>query len=104
MTIAMIASNVKIVIIAVNATIVRNVILSMIVNALRCVSPQINYLNAFVVKNASMFLDQNIVIIRMILNTVISAKTANNVLTVTNAVAVFGALIAMSVMIAKIVK
>ena len=103
-TVAIIASNVKNVIIVINAMIAKNVVLSRTVNTLRYVSHQPDYLNVSVVKSVVMFLGQRIATTRMILNIATIVKIVNSVLTVMNATDVSDALIVTIAKIAKIVR
>lgn len=103
-TVAIIASNVKNVIIVINAMIAKNVVLSRIVNTLRYVSHQPDYLNVSVVKSVVMFLGQRIAITQMILNIVMIVKIVNSVLTAMNAMDASDALIVTIATTAKIVK
>lgn len=103
-TVVIIASNVKNVIIVINAMIAKNVVLSRIVNTLRYVSHQPDYLNVSAVKNVVMFLGQRIVTTQMILNTAMIVKIVNSVLTAMNAMDASDALIVTIAKIAKIVK
>ena len=103
-TVAIIASNVKHVIIVINAMIAKNVVLSRIVNTLRYASHQPDYLNVSVVKSVVMFLGQRIAIIRMILNIATIVKIVNSVLTAMNAMDASDVLIVTIAKIAKIAK
>ena len=103
-TVAIIASNAKNVIIVINAMIAKNVVLSRIVNTLRYVSHQPDYLNAFAVKSVVMFLGQRIATIQMILNIAMIVKIVNSVITAMNAMDASDALIAIIAMTAKIAK
>ena len=103
-TVAIIASNVKNVIIVINAMIAKNVVLSRIVNALRYASHQPDYLDVSVVKSVVMFLGQRIAIIQMILNIAMIVKIVNSVITAMNVMDVSDALIAIIAISAKIAK
>lgn len=103
-TVAIIASNVKNVIIVINAMIAKNVVLSRIVNTLRYVSHQPDYLNVSVVKNVVIFLGQRIVTAQMILNIAMIVKIVNSVLTAMNAMDASDVLIVTIAKIAKIVR
>ena len=102
--VAIIASNVKNVIIVINAMIAKNVVLSRTVNTLRYVSHQPDYLNVSVVKSVVMFLGQRIAIIRMILNIATIVRIVNSVLTAMNAMDASDVLIVTIAMTVKIAK
>ena len=103
-TVAIIASNVKNVIIVISAMIAKNVVLSRIVNTLRYVSHQPDYLNVSAVKSVVMFLGQRIAIIQMILNIAMIVKIVNSVITAMNAMDASDVLIVTIAKIAKIAK